>query len=115
MSSIRLTTDTVHAVGTPDLKKILETLHNLQRTQPDRFEGLGYKIQKRGYREDARVKNFFSYDGPDEITRKLLDGCADSWAQSPQSFWQGSTVTMQDDVSPARLVELYINTQCDDA
>ncbi|KAK4950140.1 hypothetical protein LTR10_011117 [Elasticomyces elasticus] len=91
MSSIRLTADTVHAVGTPDLKKILETLHNLQRTQPDRFEGLGYKIQKRGYREDARVKNFFSYDGPDKITRKLLDGCAHSWAQSPQSFWQGST------------------------
>ncbi|KAK5691319.1 hypothetical protein LTR17_025685 [Elasticomyces elasticus] len=98
-----------------DLKKLLETLRNLPQTEPDRFERLRYKIQKRGYPEESRVKNFFSYDGPDAFTRKPLEGCADSWAQCPQSFWQGSTPTMQDDVSPVRLVELYINAQCNDA
>ncbi|KAK5680115.1 hypothetical protein LTR17_027568 [Elasticomyces elasticus] len=62
----------------PDLIKLLETLRNIPQTEPDRFERLRYKIQKRGYREESRVKNFFSYDGPDAFTRKLLEGCADS-------------------------------------
>ncbi|KAK3632223.1 hypothetical protein LTR56_016464 [Elasticomyces elasticus] len=108
-------TDAVQFVDMPELKKVLEILHNLQRTQPGRFGGLGYKIQKTGYREESRVKNFFSYDGPDTVTRNILAAYANSWAQYPRSFWQHSTVTTVYDVSPARLVELYINAQCDDA
>ncbi|KAK0888236.1 hypothetical protein LTR91_018705 [Friedmanniomyces endolithicus] len=100
------------------LEKVLETLHVLQQAEPSRFQGSKFKIQKKGHREEARIKNFSTYSGPDLMTRKVLERNTAKWTQNPLAFWSNPkehSVTPSSASSPAQLVEVYISAKCDDA
>ncbi|KAK0256994.1 hypothetical protein LTR35_018248 [Friedmanniomyces endolithicus] len=69
------------------LEKVLETLHVLQKAEPNRFRSSKFKIQKKGQHDESRIKNFTSYSGPDLMTRAVLEGNAVKWMQNPLTFW----------------------------
>lgn len=97
------------------LESILEVLHNMQLARPAQFRESKFRIQKRGFRDLSRAKNFFAYSGPDPRTRQILVTNAARWHQDPGSFWVNSIHPAQSSSSPSRLVEFYIRAQCDDA
>ncbi len=100
------------------LEKVLETLHVLQKAEPNRFRSSKFKIQKKGQHDESRIKNFTSYSGPDLMTRAVLEGNAVKWMQNPLTFWSypGQHLENASSISPpARLVEAYISAHCDDA
>lgn len=100
------------------LETILEALHNLQQAEPNRFRVSKFKIHKRGYRDESRVKKFSSYAGPDEMTRRVLAANARRWQQHPLAFWSDAerhVVIATSPYPPAQLVEVYVKAKCDDA
>jgi len=96
----------------------MESLHQWQQVDPLRFRRLGFKIQRSGARDAARVSKFFEYAGADESTKCLLSTNAERWTEEPHSFWlrpEPSTTFARSASPAARLVAFYINTKYDDA
>lgn len=100
------------------MEEVLENLHTLQQAEPSRFQRSKFKINKRGSREQSRIRNFISYLGPDSMTRKLLERHAIAWTQDPSAFWSNSELDRNVASSPcpqAQLVEVYVKAKCGDA
>lgn len=90
-------------------------LYHMQNTRKPLFETSSFKIQKKGSRDESRVKNFFTYSGPDQITRWILATNCLGWIRDPLLFWKNPEHPIQSTSNPGQLVEYYINARCDDA
>jgi hypothetical protein len=87
----------------------------MQNTDKPLFETSSFRIQKKGSRDQSRVKNFFAYSGPDDVTRWILATNGLSWIRDPLSFWKNPEHPIQSTANPGQLIEFYINAKCDGA
>ena len=93
----------------------MEALYNLQHKQPRILQSSKYKIQKKGHREQSRIKHYFNYGGPDHATTRLLAANAQKWTADPNAFWSHSIQVSPGSCPQSELITFYLKAQCDDA
>jgi hypothetical protein len=82
----------------------METLHTMQKEQPEKFLAVRFKI----------IQNYGSYEGPDPLTRQLLETHLQNWANDPESFWKYPMEPFWGTSATGELVAFYMNARSGD-
>lgn len=93
----------------------METLHDMQREQPELFADSKFRIGVKGEQERSRLKYFGSYTGPDPETLRTLEVNCQAWFADPRSFWENPKHLAIGTSTPGELVAFYINAKSDDS
>jgi hypothetical protein len=92
----------------------METLHTMQKEQPEKFLAVRFKINTKVEREQWEIQNYGSYEGPDPLTRQLLETHLQNWANDPESFWKYPMEPFWGTSATGELVAFYMNARSGD-
>ena len=83
----------------------METLHKMQKEQPEKFLTERFK----------GLQHYGSYEGPDDLTRQLLDTHVPVWADDPHAFWKNPMDPFWGTSATGELVAFYMNARSGDS
>jgi hypothetical protein len=93
----------------------METLHKMQKEQPEKFLTVRFKIGTKVEREQWGLQHYGSYEGPDDLTRQLLDTHVPVWADDPHAFWKNPMDPFWGTSATGELVAFYMNARSGDS
>lgn len=86
------------------LNLVLQSLHERLSSGLQQSHSINFKIERKKKHVDDLVERISSYEGPDKVTKCILETNFDRWMAHPRAFWE----EVRDDTTPGLLPEIEI-------